>query len=163
MFKIKNGRLYPNLKPMCLSFELPEGFWITDGEGEVKPNYITFRTADKIVTVEITFTYKLCDDTAKELLETFKGCPEENLDGPHPIDVNGISGHYVFCASEIAQYMVDLDIGTAVYAPSGEQIIDLIEFVVTVRSEEGSKAMADIQAAAMRDEVIKLLYSLRME
>ncbi|MCD8174745.1 MAG: hypothetical protein LUD41_02215 [Phascolarctobacterium sp.] len=58
MFKIKNERLYPDLKPMCLSFEIPEGFWIDPCTEVVKPNFIFFRTADKTVSVEITFTYK---------------------------------------------------------------------------------------------------------
>ncbi|MCD7920559.1 MAG: hypothetical protein LUG45_10955 [Clostridiales bacterium] len=163
MFEIKNGRLYPDLKPMCLSFEIPEDFWIDPCTEVVKPNFIFFRTADKTVSVEITFTYKNCDTTAEEVLDTLESCPKEKLDGPYPINVNGISGHYAFCANRIAQYIVDLDIGRPVYDPSGEQLIDLIDFVVTVNSEEGPKAMEDIHAAAKRNDVVTLLNSLRME
>lgn len=163
MFKIKNGRLYPDLKPMCLSFELLEGFWIDPCTEVVKPNFIFFRTADKTISVEITFTYKNYDTTAEEVLDTLESCPKEKLDGPYPINVNGMSGHYMFCANRIAQYIVDLDIGSTVHDASGEQLIDLIDIVVTVRSEEGSKAMDAIHAAAKRDEVVTLLNSLRME
>lgn len=163
MFQIKNGRLYPNLNPMCLSFELPEDFWIVPCTDIIKPNYITLCTADKTVSVEISFTYKTCEGTAEEILDTLDSCHKENLDGPYPINVNGISGHYMFCANRIAQYIVDLDIGSTVYDASGKQIIDLIDFVVTVRSEEGPKAMDAIHAVAQREDVVNLLHSLRME
>ncbi|MCD8009104.1 MAG: hypothetical protein LUF68_09295 [Clostridiales bacterium] len=163
MFKIRNERLYPDLKPMCLSFKLPEGCWIAQNTEVLKPNSILFLTSDKSVSVEITFTYKNCDTTAEEVLDTLEGCPAENLDGPYPINVNGISGHYAFCANRIAQYIVDLDINRPVYDSSGEQLIDLIDFVVTVNSEEGPKAMKAIHAAAQREDIVALLQSLRME
>ncbi|MCD8174744.1 MAG: hypothetical protein LUD41_02210 [Phascolarctobacterium sp.] len=50
-----------------------------------------------------------------------------------------------------------------VYDASGKQIIDLIDFVVTVRAEEGPKAMDAIHAATQREDVVNLLHSLRME
>ncbi len=79
MFKIKNERLYPDLKPMCLSFEIPEGFWIDPCTEVVKPNFIFFPTADKTVSVEITFTYKNCDTTAEKVHDMLESCPKEKL------------------------------------------------------------------------------------
>ncbi|MCC8078394.1 MAG: hypothetical protein LIO60_08680 [Oscillospiraceae bacterium] len=170
MFKIKDGRLYPNLKPMGLSFNLPEGFWIVTYADSDSPNYIVFRTADEAATVSVSLGFREFDDTAEELLDTMDGCPAENLDGPYPIDVNGIKGHYLFVANDNAQYVVLLDVGAynfkcreAIVDPSGEHIIDRIEFVVSVKSEEGAKAMADAHAAASREDVMEFLHSFEVK
>ncbi|MCD7726399.1 MAG: hypothetical protein LUI12_12755 [Clostridiales bacterium] len=170
MFKIKNDRIYPNLAPMTLSVKIPEDFWLVAFPDAGSPNDIVFRTSDGSATIEILIGYKTGDDTAQELLDNIEGCPEEYVEGPYPIEVNGMKGHYLYCASEIAQYVVLLDVedlglksADSFYGTEEKSSVDRIQFSVSVSSEEGEEGRKAIHETMKNETIKELLYSINVE
>lgn len=111
MFKIHNGRLYADVTPRTVSFVIPEGFWLeTYPEGNSE-DHIGFRSEDKSAAIEVAVG-KSEGSTADEVFQYFDDASAEEVDGSHPITVNGLSGHsiYFFCEDR-AQFAVALDIG----------------------------------------------------
>ncbi|MCD7955289.1 MAG: hypothetical protein LUG93_05970 [Lachnospiraceae bacterium] len=117
--------------------------------------YIGFRNADKSVEVEVAVGGTK-GSTADDVFQYFDDAPAEEVDGPHPVTLNGLSGHNIyFCSEDREQYVVVLDIG-GFKSPEGKGY-DRLEVTLTIDGGE------DIKAAATDPAFVSLLESIRVD
>lgn len=166
MFKIHNGRLYADVTPRRLSFAIPDGFWLETFPQGNSEDHIAFLTADRCVEVEVSVGSHIYESTADDVFRFFDDAPEEAVEGPTPIEVNGLSGHCVyFLEATTAQYVVLLDIGSCNFLSlnDADEWIDRIEVTVTVFGcETDEEAAAKIRAVAKAPAIVALIESIEV-
>ena len=170
MFKIHNGRLYADVTPRRLSFAIPEGFWLETLPQGNSEDHIAFLTADRKVEVEISVGSHTYESTADDVFRFFDDAPEAAVEGPSPIEVNGLSGHSIyFLEATNAQYVVLLDIGGGSFLGWDEgneeneedDWVDRIEVTVTVFGcKTDEEAAAKIRAVAKDLAIVALIESI---
>ncbi len=164
MFKIHNGRLYADVTPRRLSFAIPEGFWLETLPQGNSEDHIAFLTADKSVEVEISVGSHTYESTADDVFRFFDDAPETAVEGPTPIEVNGLAGHSIyFLEATNAQYVVLLDIGICSFLSWDEEDdwVDRIEVTVTAfgcKSDE--EAAEKIKTVAKDPAIVALIESI---
>lgn len=166
MFQVFNRRLYPDVAPRTLSFRIPDGFWIdtlTDGSAT---NSIMLRPRDQRGTIEVSVGMSGGKSIAEDLLYNFEGAPEEEIDGPHPIAVGEFSGQYIYCLSDLPQYVMLLDLSSYAFrgAFNSEDRFDWIEIIVSVGNHGNrGESIATLKDIVHSQKFEELLNSIQVE
>lgn len=171
MFQFKGGRLYPDVLPRTLSFEIPTGFRINTFPEGNSQDHIAFATADKVAEVEVSVENSQGRSTKEDVFRYFDDAPADEVDGSYPISVDELNGHCIYCLGACrSQYVVSLDIGSCGficgYGPTGNaaEPIDRLEVTVTIdRKEDNKDAEQAIKAVAADPGFVSLLESIRIE
>ena len=176
MFKIQNGRLYPDMEPMCLSFKIPEGFWLDSDPLTLSDNQLTLWTLEKDARVEIQLEEHMAETTDEELYKFFFASDEEfyedefevdagkSIDsnakekyGPYPVEHSGFKGHYAFSCGSVSQYSLLLDISALGLKNEEGKWFDRIEIIILTHDECSVKEVAE------RSSVQELMESFMVE
>ncbi|MCC8101807.1 MAG: hypothetical protein LIP11_05955 [Clostridiales bacterium] len=176
MFKIQSGRLYPDMKPQCLSFKIPEGFWLDSDPLTLSDNQLTIWTPEKDARVEVRLEEHMAETTEGELYKFFFASDEEFYEdefevdaggsaadsttdkyGPYPIEHSGFKGHYAFSCGSVSQYSVLLDISALGLKDEEGKWFDRIEILILTHEECSVKEIAE------RSSVQELMESFIVE
>lgn len=174
MFKIKDGRLYPDMEPQCLSFKIPEGFWLDSDPLTLSDNQLTVWTPEKDARVEVRIGEKMADTTEEELQKFFFASDAEfyndenesdasesnsttEKDGPYPVEHSGFKGHCAFSCGCFSQCSVLLDISALRLRDDEGKRFDRIEFIILTEDP------ISIKEVVKRSNVQELMGSFKVE
>lgn len=166
MFQFFNRRLYPDVAPRTLSFRIPDSFWIdtlTDGSAT---NSIMLRPRDQKSTIEVCVDMSGGRSIAEDLLYSFEGAPEKEIDGPHPITAGGIPGQCIYCFSDLPQYVILLDLSSYAFrgAFNSEDRFDRLEIIVSVGNHGNrDESIATLQDVIHSQKFEEMLDSIQVE